>query len=188
MAKQANIALQATLSDEQFKMFPLRSFSSNFAFKSASVVAQLSTRTHQKRVVFHIMQSSNCQQLEGAACPTPPDKFDACGHVNAEPRHNNLCRIDGWKVLKNIVAIVIRDGHAEAASLQLRIDIDVIPEQVRSMEGQAETNTQQPGGYHCNPRSKIAVMHMNMIHTALFELCGVACPQQGVQKCLKSAF
>src|SRR5947208_2543129 len=85
-----------------------------------------------------------------------------------------------WITLKHVVAVVVRYRDTERARGELYIKISGVDQQIRSMEREAEARSDESCRNHSNPRSKISMMDMDMLHVAPIHLHRKA----GTQKCM----
>src|SRR5712672_3093200 len=102
------------------------------------MVAQSRTSAHQECMILHRMKASYGQQSKGTARTTPPRRrFRLFPYIDSKSRDNDLSRVDCGKVLPNIAPVVLGNGYAEPAILQLRVKISAVDEQVRPVQRQA---------------------------------------------------
>ncbi len=179
--------MQPVLPDQRFQTLPLRSFSHNATLKIESLIAQPSAGANQECVILHRMEASYGQQGKLTARTTHPRRgLRLFGHIDPKSRDNDLSRVDCRKVLPNIAAVVLGNGYAEPASLQLRVQIGAVDEQVRPVQRQTIAHSQQSRRHHCDPRPEIAVMHVDMVYAAFLQLNGVVRSQPRVQQGFQS--
>ena len=65
-------------------------------------------------------------------------------------------------MMKDVVAVEFGDGETKLAILQLAIQIVRAHQEVGPMQGDAEADIEHTRRDHCAPRSKIAVMNVDV--------------------------
>src|SRR5207249_8973804 len=88
----------------------------------------------------------------------------------------------GVRIMGEYVSpIKLRNGCAETAVFELRIEIGRMQQQIGAVQRHAEIDSQQAGRHHRHPGCKISVMNMEVSNASLLEAQRAIRPQPGVE-------
>src|ERR1700680_4368418 len=132
---------------------------------------KLCARPNKKRMILHHMQTANRQERERATFRAQFRGGKDCRlrHFHPKPRHDYFLCIHPGIPFQNEAAVIFRNGEAKGTALKFHVKISSMQQQVRPVERHTESHAKKTSRHHCNPRSKVSMMDMDVLDPLSFQ-------------------
>src|SRR5208282_1093812 len=151
LTDQVNTSLESQRCNLTFKIWALGSLADNPAEEVDTLVTKLGAGLDEKAIVLHAMQTSDGEETE-----PPVILFDAgveggggCGPgkyaIDPQTLHDDFFRGCGGVVAEDVLAVEVGDGYTELASTQLGREQIGALQQIGTVQGEAEADSEQAG-------------------------------------------
>src|SRR5208283_1394569 len=148
VADQVNTIFELLGHNLAFKSCPFRPLAYDPADKVETSVAKRGAPLEEKMMVLHAMQASHRKQTK-----SPVIRLDYAAEwapgihpIDSKTLHDDLLGRRARVVAKNVLPVEIGDGHTKLASPQLGPQQIRALQQIGTVQGEAETDSQQPRG------------------------------------------